>query len=204
MFYLKYYPFYPFHLLLQIIIIISFPPSSLRHPNLLVFRYGWNIAFNKGSAPKTNALWVNETGNYVGIAFRPRHITHFAESINLLLLQLLAPDGFPRVGDDPLFGNTFPSTSHLSIQPSLHIYPSNHHFTSIHPTTTSHLSIQSLLVSPTLSTNLQILQRVQLVQNVPFSPPVFISRPFSRHSGFHPTRDASTSTAGTCTPASLL
>lgn len=63
----------------------------------LVFRYGWSFDFHKGPPPTANALWLNTTGNYIGVAFHGRHITHFAESINMLLLKLLAPAEFPQV-----------------------------------------------------------------------------------------------------------
>ena len=63
----------------------------------VVFRYGWNFEYHKGEPPASNVLWLNDTGSYIAIAFRPKHITHFAESVNLLLLTLLAPEGFPTV-----------------------------------------------------------------------------------------------------------
>lgn len=63
----------------------------------LVFRYGWSFDFHKGLPPTDNALWLNTTGNYIGVAFHERHITHFAESVNMLLLKLLAPAEFPQV-----------------------------------------------------------------------------------------------------------
>ena len=70
---------------------------SIRSLFNVVFRYGWNFEYHKGEAPTSNALWLNDTGSYIAIAFRPKHITHFAESVNLLLLKLLAPEGFPTV-----------------------------------------------------------------------------------------------------------
>ena len=63
----------------------------------VVFRYGWNFEYHKGEVPTSDVLWLNDTGSYIAIAFRPKHITHFAESVNLLLLKLLAPESFPTV-----------------------------------------------------------------------------------------------------------
>lgn len=70
---------------------------SIQFPSYIVFRYGWNFEYHKGEAPTSSVLWLNDTGSYIAVAFRPKHITHFAESINLLLLKLLAPEGFPTV-----------------------------------------------------------------------------------------------------------
>lgn len=42
-------------------------------------------------------MWIEEPGAYIGMPFHKRHITHFAESINLLLLKLMAPTEFPTV-----------------------------------------------------------------------------------------------------------
>ena len=72
--------------------------AAVASPSHVVFRYGWHFSFDKGAPPTENAYWFNDTDVYVGLAFRPRHITHFAEGVNLLLLKLLAPREFPKVG----------------------------------------------------------------------------------------------------------
>ena len=62
----------------------------------LVFRYGWSFQYHKGRVPKEDVEWIDNPV-YIAMQYRPKHITHFAESINLLLLKLLAPYEFPPV-----------------------------------------------------------------------------------------------------------
>ena len=62
----------------------------------LVFRFGWHFNFHKGRIPE-NVAWYDDKTVYLAMQFRTKHITHFAESINLLLLKLMAPSEFPPV-----------------------------------------------------------------------------------------------------------
>lgn len=71
--------------------------TARRAASRLVFRFGWHFEFHREKPPVADALWLNTTGNFIGVAFHTRHITHFAESVNLLLLKLLAPAEFPQV-----------------------------------------------------------------------------------------------------------
>ena len=62
----------------------------------LVFRFGWHFNFHKGRIPADVACYDEKTV-YIAMQFRPKHMTHFAESINLLLLKLMAPSELPPV-----------------------------------------------------------------------------------------------------------
>ena len=62
----------------------------------LDFRWGWNYKVMKGAIPST-ATWVNDSAVFIGSPFITRHVTHFAESVNQLLVKLRNPSLYPPV-----------------------------------------------------------------------------------------------------------
>ena len=70
---------------------------SYQYHKSIVFRYGWSFEYHKGKVPEENVAWFEQKGVNIAMPFRTKHITHFAESVNLLLLKLLAPSQFPQV-----------------------------------------------------------------------------------------------------------
>lgn len=76
---------------------IQFPKSSLSFPILLSlgFQFGWHFKHIQ-SSPPADSSWVEESVA-VSQAFTPRHIYHFAESINQLILLLYYPSQYPPV-----------------------------------------------------------------------------------------------------------
>lgn len=75
----------------------QFPKSSwfnsTRSP--IGFQFGWNFKYVPRSPP-TDVSWVEEPVA-VSQAFTPRHIYHFAESVNQLILVLYYPSQYPPV-----------------------------------------------------------------------------------------------------------
>lgn len=43
-------------------------------------------------------MWINDTSVFIGSPFLTRHITHFAESVNQLLIKLRYPSLYPSLG----------------------------------------------------------------------------------------------------------
>lgn len=69
---------------------------NFRIPDKQFFRFGWQFRFINGFAPLNESVIVPEDV-YLGQAFRDFHITHFAESINMLLLHLRDFRSFPPI-----------------------------------------------------------------------------------------------------------
>lgn len=96
-------------------------------PPPLVFRYGWDIQFKKGSIPAADeATWV-DADVYMTQPFKNKHITHHAESLSVLLLKLQHPRDYPHVsGRRDARSHTRPSTRsyHLDRPPMNGTHPS--------------------------------------------------------------------------------
>lgn len=71
------------------------------HPQLdlrLGFRWTHSISSSHSKVP-VDAHWIEDGYYYVSYPYRARHIGHFAESVNQLLLKLRYPSLYPPITD---------------------------------------------------------------------------------------------------------
>lgn len=69
---------------------------SLNLNLFLGFRWGWDIDRHRTFPSTDKAVFINESV-YVSQPFLRRHITHFAESINQILLKFEYPSFYPKL-----------------------------------------------------------------------------------------------------------
>lgn len=69
---------------------------SLSLNSFLGFRWGWNIDRNSEYPPNEKLVFINESV-YVSQPFLRRHITHFAESVNQILIKFEYPSFYPKL-----------------------------------------------------------------------------------------------------------
>ena len=63
---------------------------------LVAFQFGWRFRFSKESIP-SSLPFLNNSTIAISQPFTPRHIYHFSESVNHLLLLLRYPNYYPNV-----------------------------------------------------------------------------------------------------------
>lgn len=69
---------------------------SLSLNSLLGFRWGWNIERQSTYPPKEKFIFINESV-WVSQPCLPRHITHFSESVNQILIKFQYPYFYPKL-----------------------------------------------------------------------------------------------------------